>query len=196
MLKNQSIKTWDLILCAIFTAFIALGAIIRIPVPVVPFTLQFLFTMLAGLLLGGKLGSFSVLMYIVMGLIGLPVFSEGGGIGYVLKPTFGYLIGFFVGAYVTGIIANKVAKPSYKRILSANMIGLVIVYSFGMIYYYLISNTILGIGIGLWPLFLYGFLLAVPGDILLCILSAFVAKRLIPLMNRNGKMQFGGSVDK
>lgn len=183
-MKKQKIKTKELILCSLFTSLIALGAFIRIPIPVVPFTLQFLFTMLAGLLLGGKLGSFSVLVYIVLGLIGLPIFAEGGGIGYVLKPSFGYIIGFCAGTFVTGSIANKVHNPSYKLLMVANFAGLFIVYAFGMVYYYIVSNYVLGIGIGLWPLFLYCFILAVPGDIVLCVISAILAKRLIPFMNR------------
>lgn len=85
----QKINTKNLILCALFTALIVVGAFIRIPIPVVPFTLQFFFTMLAGLLLGGKLGFTSVATYIAMGLLGLPVFVEGGGLAYLLKPSFG-----------------------------------------------------------------------------------------------------------
>lgn len=175
-------KTSNLILCALFVALIAVGAFIRIPVPVVPFTLQFLFTMLAGLLLGGKLGALTVCIYTVMGLMGLPVFAEGSGPAYVLKPSFGYIIGFAVAAYVTGAIANKVSRPSYKRLFAAVFIGLAIVYLCGMVYYYLMSNFYLGTPIGLWPLFLYCFLLAVPGDICLCILSAVLGKRLIPVL--------------
>lgn len=177
-------KTQTMIVCAFFTTLIAVGAMIRIPVPVVPFTLQFLFTMLAGLLLGGKYGAVSVLTYITMGLIGLPVFAEGGGIAYILKPSFGYLIGFAVAAFVTGVIANRSRKPSYRRLLAANFIGLGIVYLIGMVYYYFISTFCLGIAIGLWPLFLYCFILAVPGDIVLCLLAALIAKRLIPMRNK------------
>ena len=179
-------RTKNLILSALFVALIAVGAFIRIPIPVVPFTLQFLFTMLAGLLLGGKFGALSVGIYIGMGLLGLPVFAEGGGFAYLLKPSFGYIIGFAVAAYVTGTIANQVTAPGYKRLLVANFIGLGIVYLFGMTYYYLISDFYLGTPIGLWPLFLYCFLLAVPGDIVLCILGAVLGKRLIPLMKRSG----------
>lgn len=177
-------KTKNLILCALFVALIVIGAFIKIPIPVVPFTLQFLFTMLSGLLLGGKSGATAVCIYIIMGLLGLPVFSEGGGLSYVLKPSFGYIIGFAVASYVTGTIANKVSHPTYKRLLVANFTGLGIVYLFGMLYYYLISNFYLGTPIGLWPLFLYCFLLAVPGDIVLCILGAFLGKRLIPIIKK------------
>ena len=73
-------KTKSLIYCGLFTALIAVGAFIKIPVPVVPFTLQYLFTMMAGLLLGSKLGALSVTFYMLLGLAGLPIFSEGGGI--------------------------------------------------------------------------------------------------------------------
>ncbi len=182
MKKN---KTKDLTMCSLFVALIVVGAFIKIPVPVVPFTLQFLFTMMAGLLLGGKLGATAVGVYILMGLLGLPVFAEGGGIAYVLKPSFGYIIGFAVASYVTGFIANKVSNPGYKRLFTANFIGLGIVYLFGMAYYYLMSNFYLGNPIGLWPLFLYCFILAVPGDIVLCILGAFLGKKMIPILRNN-----------
>ena len=80
-------KTKTLIYCSLFTALIAAGAFIKIPVPVVPFTLQYLFTMLAGLLLGSKRGTISVVAYMLLGLAGLPIFSEGGGLWYVFKPS-------------------------------------------------------------------------------------------------------------
>ena len=178
-------RTQKIISCALFVTLITIGAFIKIPVPIVPFTLQFLFTMLAGLLLGAKTGSISVFVYILMGVRGLPVFSEGGGFAYVLKPSFGYIIGFAVATFVTGKIANSVPNPSYKRLLIANFTGLFIVYLFGMIYYYMISNFYLGNPIGLWTLFLYCFILAIPGDILLCIIGAVLGKRLIPLIKKN-----------
>lgn len=167
-----------------FTALIAIGAFIKIPIPVLPFTLQFLFTMLAGLLMGGKLGAISVAMYIMLGLMGLPIFTQGGGLGYLVMPTFGYLIGFLIGSYVTGKIANMVPNPSYKRLLASNFIGLLIVYGLGMVYYYYISNFYLHSPIGVGALFLYCFILAVPGDIVLCIVAAIIAKRLIPVIKK------------
>ena len=178
-------KTKNLVLCALFVALISAGAFIRIPVPVVPFTLQFLFTTLAGLLLGGRLGAVSVGVYIAVGLAGIPVFTEGGGIFYVLKPSFGYIVGFAAAAYVTGTIARRSPHPGFRRLLAACFAGLGVVYLFGMGYCYLISNFYLGTSLGLWPLFLYCFLLAVPGDIILCIVSAVLGRRLIPALGRN-----------
>ena len=75
-------KTKDIIMTALFTALIAAGAFIRIPVPVCPFTLQFLFTTLAGVLLGSRKGAAAVGVYVILGLAGLPIFTSGGGIGY------------------------------------------------------------------------------------------------------------------
>ena len=175
-------RTKNIILCALFTALITAGAFIKIPIPIVPITLQYLFTMLAGLLLGSKWGFISVSVYIILGLAGLPIFASGGGIGYIFQPSFGYIIGFAAGAFVTGKIAEKSGDPSYKRLLSANFAGLLIVYILGMIYYYFMSNFYLKDPIGLWPLFLYCFIVTVPGDILLCIFGAVIGKRIIPVL--------------
>lgn len=175
-------KTRDLILCALFAALIAIGAFLRIPIPVVLFTLQYLFTMLAGLLLGSRLGAAAVGVYIFLGLAGLPVFTQGGGPGYIFQPTFGYIIGFALGAYLTGRIAHAQPRPTLRRLLAANLAGLAVVYVLGMAYYYLISLLYLGDPIGLWPLFLYCFLLTVPGDLLLCAVGAVLGRRLIPLL--------------
>lgn len=182
---KEKISPRNLVLCGLFTALIAIGAFIRIPVPVVPFTLQFLFTMLAGILLGGRYGAISVAIYVLLGLMGLPVFTEGGGPGYIFQPTFGYLIGFIIASGVTGSIINKTTIPSYKRLLSANFIGLIIVYAFGLIYCYFISNFYLGKAVSAWVVFLYGFILAVPGDIVLCIIAAVIGKKILPIINSN-----------
>lgn len=181
---DRKFSIQHMMMCSLFTALISIGAFIKIPIPVVPFTLQFLFTMLAGLLLGGKLGAVSVLLYIILGLIGLPVFAEGGGLGYLIKPSFGYIIGFCIASLVTGTIANKVSAPPYRRLLIANFTGLGIVYTCGMAYYYIICNYVISTPIALWPLILYCFILAVPGDIVLCILSTILAKRLLPIIRK------------
>ena len=109
---GRKITTKDMIMCALFTALIAVGAFIKVPVPVVQKNLT-------------------------MG-----------------------------------------------RLLAANFTGLAIVYACGMIYYYIICNFVIGTPIAFWPLFLYCFLLAVPGDICLCFVGAFLAKRLRPAYQR------------
>ena len=82
MVKNMTAeqgRTKEIVLFGLFTALTAIGAFIRIPVPVCPFTLQLLFTTLAGLILGSRRGALSVGLYVLLGLSGVPVFTEGGG---------------------------------------------------------------------------------------------------------------------
>lgn len=181
---GRKISTRDMVLCGVFTTLTAVGAFIKVPVPVVPFTLQFLFTMLAGLLLGGRKGALSVGVYILLGLVGLPVFAEGGGFWYILKPSFGYLLGFMLAAYVTGRLVERRKKLSTGWVMAVNFLGLFIVYAVGMIYYYVICNYVIDTPLAVGPLFLYCFVLAVPGDICLCILAAILTVRVKPAFDR------------
>lgn len=186
---RQRGRTQQVVLCGLFVALIALGAFIKIPMPLVPVTLQVFFTMMAGLLLGPRLGALSVIGYLVLGLIGLPIFTMGGGPSYVLQPTFGYLLGFALEAFVTGKIAYGVERPGFKRLLVANLLGLALVYLCGMTYYFLMSMFYLGNPIGLWPLLVSFCFVSAPGDIILSILAAVLAKRMIPVMKREGIVQ-------
>lgn len=193
----QREKTRNMILCAMFVVLIAAGAFLKIPVPVVPFTLQYLFTMLAGLLLGPRLGALAVAVYVLLGLAGLPIFSQGGGLGYVFQPSFGYLIGFILGAWVTGAMARRgTGLPSMGRLLGANLAGLAVVYLCGMAYCWVVTNYYLDTPLGLWPLLLYCFLLAVPGDLFLCVIGAMAGRRLLPLVGqeRRGKNGRGANL--
>ncbi len=183
---GRKISTQEMVMCGVFTTLTAVGAFIKIPVPVVPFTLQFFFTMMAGLLLGGRLGALSVAVYILLGLVGLPVFAEGGGFWYILNPSFGYLIGFLLAAYVTGGMVERRKKLSTGWVMAVNFLGLFIVYGAGMIYYYVICNYVINTPIAVGPLFLYCFVMAVPGDIVLCILAAILTVKVKPLLGRMG----------
>ena len=106
-MKRWDIK--DLTLGGLFTALIAVGAFLKITIPVQPvpmhFTLQFFFVLLAALILGSKRAFASVITYLVIGLCGLPIFATGGGPAYLLKPTFGFLIGFAAAAFVIVLLA-------------------------------------------------------------------------------------------
>lgn len=98
------------------------------------FTLQFFFVLLAGILLGSKLGALAVLLYVVIGLLGLPIFAAGGGLAYIVRPSFGYLIGFIAGAYVTGIICEKTNEIAAKKYVLAVLSGLLATYMIGLGY--------------------------------------------------------------
>ena len=88
-METTMTKTRSMVQCALFAALVAIGAFIQIPVPYMDyFTLQFLFVLLAGMLLGSARGALSVSVYVLVGLVGFPVFAAGGGIQYIFRPSF------------------------------------------------------------------------------------------------------------
>ena len=165
-------KVREIVLCALFIALVAVGAFIRIPVGTDVYTLQFLFTLLAGVLLGAV----AVGVYVLMGLVGIPVFASGGGLSYVLQPTFGYLVGFICQAYLTGALVRG-GEPTFGRVLGACLAGMAIVYLFGISYFYIASNYIVNAPITLWLALWYCGILQVVPDFLLCLAAAFIGMR-------------------
>lgn len=169
-------------LCALFTALIAIGAFIKIPISIVPITLQTLFVVLAGIILGKRLAFISVSLYIVVGLIGIPIFANGGGPAYTLQPTFGYLIGFLLAAYIVGYVSER--RTSFTSILIISLLAMVLIYIVGMIYFIWIQKAYYGVPYTWgWTMY-YMFLVYLPGDILSCILASFVGKRLKKIVKR------------
>ena len=92
-----------MLLTALFTTLSAAGALIHIG----DASLQTLFSALSGILLGPVWGPLSQFLYVFMGLLGLPVFINGGGPTYIAQPFFGYLLGMILSAFVTGILTEK-----------------------------------------------------------------------------------------
>ncbi len=108
------LKTKGMVLCALFAALTGVGALIAIPLPFtpVPITLQTFFIFLAGALLGKYLGALSQLIYLLLGVVGLPVFAKGSsGIGALLGPSGGYLVGFIPAAFLVGYLLERREKP-------------------------------------------------------------------------------------
>ena len=171
-------------LCGLFTALIAAGAFIKIPIPNLPFTLQDMFVLLGGLLLGPALGGMSAFIYMIIGLAGIPVFTQGGGIGYVLRPSFGYIIGFVIGAFVSGIVSRRVREGSYFGQFLAALSGLAVIYAVGIPYFWAVSTFYLRKTIALWPLLGMCLFTTLPGDIALCFLAAYISKALRPAIKR------------
>lgn len=182
-------KTRDLVLMALFAALVAVGAFLRIPLPGIPFTLQVLFTALAGILLGSRRGAMSVACYVIIGLVGFPVFTAGGGPSYVFHPTFGYLIAFIIGAWVIGRIAEQSAAPSVKHLLVASLIGLAVILVLGAAYYWMICTFYLGTSVGARALVVSCFLAVLPGDLVQCVLAAVLGSRLVPVLRRGEAAQ-------
>lgn len=160
----------DMTLAALFTALTVVGAKINFLLPDVPITMQPIIVMLAGSLLGSKTALLSQIVYIAIGLIGIPVFAKPiAGPAYLATPSFGYLIGFAVGAYVIGLIIEKSNKKSLVTFVTANMAGLIIFYFFGVLYLYGLMNLYLGKSMGLMNAVSIGMLPFIAKDIALCI---------------------------
>ena len=121
---------------ALFTALIAVGAYIAVPIGPVPIVLQNFFVLLAGTLLGSRKGLSVVVTYLLLGAVGLPVFHNGtGGMGIILGPTGGYLIGYIPAVVLTGLISKRKGggkSSSALLILSGALSGAVVVYLFGV----------------------------------------------------------------
>ena len=172
-------RTTKIALCALFVALHIVGGFVRIPMPLAPITLQLQIALLAGVLLGGKWGGLSVLFYLALGLMGLPVFSSGGGIAYVLQPTFGYLIGFALSAFLSGAITHS-GVITYRRISVSLAVGLAVTYAVGLAYAACVLTLYLQQTLILWEFLLGYLLLTLPKDIILTALTVPLAKRLLP----------------
>lgn len=177
---KQKLTTKDLVLCAIFTTLIIIGTFLKIPTPIIPITFQVMFTNLAGLMLGSRRGAISSGIYVLLGLIGIPVFSSGGGIGYILYPTFGYLIGFVVGAYAAGRVVEKRQDNSLGTYILASMVNLAIVYGIGVLYLYLMKNYYQNAALPLSKALMVGFLTPLPSDIFAIGISCLLLKKVMP----------------
>ena len=122
-----------MIYASLFGAVTAAGAYLIIPFPLVPITLQTLFLNLAAVFLGGRLAALSQVIYILLGIIGLPVFAGGkAGIGILIGPTGGYLIGFVVAAYVIGKLIEMKERPGLVWMACSMVVGLVVIYLLGV----------------------------------------------------------------
>lgn len=165
----------DIAECALFVSLMVAAAYIQIPFPLVPLTFQTAVSVLAGLLLGAKKGTASMAVYAFIGLAGLPVFSAGGGIYYVLKPSFGYILGFIAAALVAGLIGGRSGLPLWRYIVAA-LAALLADYAIG-IPYCLICAKLLGVE-NLFNLFIVGNLIYMPKDAALCLLAAIITRRV------------------
>lgn len=141
MVYNQTMvgimKTKDITEISLFTAIIVVCAYITVPYTI-PFTMQTFGIFLAISVLGKTKGSLAILVYLLIGAIGIPVFSGfRGGVGVLLSYTGGYIIGFLVGGYISGLISEHIGE-SYIKQLIAMLAGLLVCYIFGSLWFYFV----------------------------------------------------------
>jgi biotin transport system substrate-specific component len=134
---ENAVRLKNLLLCALFAALTAASVFLpKIPIPGTPlmFTFQTFFVFLTGLMLEPRFALISQLVYMALGLIGLPVFMNGGGLSYVLEPSFGFIIGFAVCAFFTSLLARRQVIASLKaegrrdRVLAMYVIAVIYMY--------------------------------------------------------------------
>jgi biotin transport system substrate-specific component len=160
---------------AAFTGLIALGSWISIPFVPVPFTLQTLFVLLSGAVMK-RYAVFPASLYLLMGILGIPVFHSGtAGIGILLGPTGGYLIGFVPGAFVTGILSERPERTA--RVLGI-ILGDGIIFLCGLLW--LTIST----GLSISTAFLIGVLPFIPGDVVKGYAVWLIGERLERVSNR------------
>lgn len=173
-MNKRSITTKDLILMAMFSALTAVLSQILLPIPFspIPINLATLSVFLAGACLGGKKGAISQLIYLLLGAAGLPVFTGmGSGIGIIAGPTGGYIIGYIVAAYLTGLICFKFPK-TYINTAIAMLTGLLFCYFFGTLWYMFLTkvNFTSALAMCVIPF--------LPGDFIKIAAACLVVKRL------------------
>ncbi|MDW0116713.1 biotin transporter BioY [Sporosarcina thermotolerans] len=192
-MTTASVKTktgmsaFSIVYCGMFAALMMIGANITWFVPFlviggVPITLQTFFAVLAGLLLGSRLGAISMTVYMFAGLAGAPIFSKfQGGFGFILVPTFGFVVSFILVAFVAGKIVEKYG--SLRSYVVAGLVALVINYVIGTNWMYFAYK--------LWAAapdaFSYGvawmwMVPPLPKDILLSILAGIFGHRMYKVL--------------
>ncbi|WP_078428571.1 biotin transporter BioY [Alkalihalobacterium alkalinitrilicum] len=130
----MKLKAIDISIAGLFVALMAIGANVApyLSIGGVPITLQLLFAILAGTLLGSRLGSISMMAYLLVGLIGAPVFAQfKGGFATLIGPTFGFVVSFIFVAYVAGKLVETHAKPKLSTFFIASFVGLFLNYVIG-----------------------------------------------------------------
>lgn len=167
------LKTVDIFKSALFSTLTAIGAYISIPLPFseVPIILQTMFTYLSGAILGGYLGAFSQVIYILIGVAGFPIFAGGGSsISVLIGPSGGYLIGFIIAAFVIGEL--KKVKGGVVWLFICMVVGTIIIYVLGVVQ--LMNWT----KISLNQAILIGVLPFIFGDLIKVFIATYITQRI------------------
>jgi len=164
-------------LVALCAALTACGAFIKIPLWPVAITLQTFFVILSGIILGPRYGALSQLVYIILGLLGLPVFSGGGGLAYVMRPSFGYLAGFIIASSVVGLFMRN-RGLTHKTVCAASVIGTLVIYGTGTPYLAAYMHLVLDKPDAAGLAIKTGMLVFLPGDMLKCLILTLIVPRL------------------
>ncbi|HPI71905.1 MAG TPA: biotin transporter BioY [bacterium] len=167
--------TYPLVLAALLTAMTAAGAWIRIPGPVVPITAQTLFTYLAGALLSRRQAFLSQAAYLLLGLAGVPVFALGGGLAYLMQPSFGYLFALPFAALTIAQVEHSRRAITVGRRMVSLALGSVCVFSLSAIWLYFYFDCVMKTPTSLRTLSSLWVLPFVPGEAVKIVAAAFIS---------------------
>ena len=167
----------DVLLILSFAVATAVCSQIKLEIGAVPITMQTFAVLLSGALLGSRRGALSQLTYLSMGLSGIPWFSRGGGIGYLLSPTFGYILGFVFAAFFVGWLCEKGFDRDIRTAVFAMFAGSIIIYVPGLFWLAKLIGFGKVLAVGLYP-FIFGDLLKILLAGLLLPLGWKIIKRL------------------
>ena len=179
---KRKILIFNIALAGLFCALISVGSYIKIPIPNLPVTMQTFFVLITGLILPWKTAFFASSSFMVLGLVGLPVFTNGGGIGYVFMPSFGYIIGFIVATTAMGLALNKIKKNSFGILLAVTLLGIVIIYAIGIAYFAFIANVYNGQGRSFIWILQSTVIPFIPKEIISILAAVLVSYKLRPLI--------------
>lgn len=164
-----------MVLIALFAALTAVGAFLRVPVGTISFTMQVFFTCMAGILLGPYAGAASQAVYVLLGLVGVPIFTEGGGLMYFAKPSFGFLLGLIPMAFAVGLAADRLPVKNVRvRLMLACAIGLGALYAIGLPYLYFVLGGAWSVG----KTIVSGCLIFLPFDALKIVVASLLGTKL------------------
>ncbi|MGM8366211.1 biotin transporter BioY [Virgibacillus sp. W0181] len=161
-MSDSSLKLRMMIVTALFAAIIAVSAQLTIPLPLVPITGQTLAIGLAATILGSRHGTIAATLYLIIGAIGIPVFAQmSGGLGVIVGPTGGFLVGFIPTTFIIGYYLEKTSFTVFNAFI-ANIIGMFITLIFGTVWLKIIADLPWGAAIagGFTPFIIGGLIKA------------------------------------
>ncbi len=171
-------KLRKMVLASLMAALTAVGAYIYVPVGPVPIVLSTLFVILSGLLLGSRWGLTSMVLYLLVGAIGFPVFAGGkGGFAHFLGPTGGYLFGYLLASWFTGFISERSHGRTILDVLAV-VVGSLSIYALGVPWLKMVTQMS-------WQKTLIaGVLPFLIGDAIKASVAVILARSVRPMLNR------------